>query len=122
MEARLRGYFSGKSFAASEVCCGIRIAVEKLCYEALECDEDRTAYLGLEKGTEDRLRYAEEHGVEVPETFHLLGSIYNSCMHLSGQPGEVELVRRQLENNIIRRMIEASLKELGRGQEIVACE
>ena len=122
METRLCGYFSGKSFAASEVCCGIRIAVERLCYEALRSDEDRTAYLGLKKGTEDRLRYAEERGVEVPEAFHLLGSIYNSCMHLSGRPGEVELVRRQLENNIIRRMIESSLKELGWGQEIIVCE
>lgn len=100
----------------------IRIAVERLCYEALRSDEDRTAYLGLKKGTEDRLRYAEERGVEVPEAFHLLGSIYNSCMHLSGRPGEVELVRRQLENNIIRRMIESSLKELGWGQEIIVRE
>lgn len=115
MEARLVDYFSGKPFAASEVCCGVRIAVERLCYEALTSEEDRAAYLGIKRGTEDRLRYAEEHGVGVPETFHLLGSIYNSCMHPSGKPGEDELVRRQLGNNIIRHMIETSLKGFGWG-------
>ena len=41
------------------------------------------------------------------------GIIYNSCMHLSGRPGETELVQRELGNNIIRHMIEASLKEFG---------
>lgn len=113
MEARLSDYFSGSLFASSEVCCGIRIAVERLCYEALMSEDDKLGFLEIQKGTEARLRYAEEHGVEVPETFHLLGSIYNSCMHLSGKPGEDELVRRQLGNNIIRHMIESSLTEFG---------
>ena len=112
METKLDNYFSGKPFAPSEVCCGLRITVERLCYEAL-ATEDRLGFLEIKKGTEHRLQYAEEHGVEVPETFHLLGSIYNSCMHLSGEPGEDELVRRQLGNNIIRHMIESSLKRFG---------
>ena len=112
MEAKLGDYFSGKPFAPSEVCCGIRLAVERLSYEALAA-EDKLGFLEINTGTEDRLRYTSEHGVEVPETFHLLGSIYNSCMHLSGRPGETELVQRELGNNIIRHMIEASLKEFG---------
>lgn len=112
MEAKLGDYFSGKPFAPSEVCCGIRLAVERLSYERLAAD-DKPGFLKINTGTEDRLRYASEHGVEVPETFHLLGSIYNSCMHLSGRPGETELVQRELGNNIIRHMIEASLKEFG---------
>lgn len=112
MEAKLGDYFSGKPFAPSEVCCGIRLAVERLSYERLAAD-DKPGFLKINTGTEDRLRYASEHGVEVPETFHLLGSIYNSCMHLSGRPGETELVQRELGNNIIRHMIETSLKEFG---------
>ena len=113
MEAKLGDYFSGKPFAPSEVCCGIRVAVERLCYEALSAEE-KSEFLE-KRGTEDRLRYADEHGVKVPEAFHLLGSIYNSCMHLSGRPGEIELVQRQLGNSIIRHMIETSLKEFGWG-------
>uniref|UniRef100_UPI00359C251F hypothetical protein n=1 Tax=Collinsella aerofaciens TaxID=74426 RepID=UPI00359C251F len=112
MEAKLGDYFSGKPFAPSEVCCGIRLAVERLSYERLAAD-DKPGFLVINTGTEDRLRYASEHGVEVPETFHLLGSIYNSCMHLAGRPGETELVQRELGNNIIRHMIETSLKEFG---------
>lgn len=112
MEAKLGDYFSGKPFAPSEVCCGIRLAVERLSYERLAAD-DKPGFLEINTGTEDRLLYASEHGVEVPETFHLLGSIYNSCMHLSGRPGETEPVQRELGNNIIRHMIEASLKEFG---------
>lgn len=76
MEAKLGDYFSGKSFAPSEVCCGIRLAVERLSYERLAAD-DKPGFLKINTGTEDRLLYASEHGVEVPETFHLLGSIYN---------------------------------------------
>ena len=112
IEARLGDYFSEKPFAVSEVCCGIRLAIERLNYEALAA-EDKPGFLQINTGTEDRLRYTCEHGIEVPETFHLLGSIYNSCMHLSGRPGETELVQRELGNNIIRHMIESSLKEFG---------
>ena len=113
MESKLGDYFSDKPFSSSEVCCGIRIAVERLCYEALTSKEAKQEYLEIRKGTEERLRYAETHGVEVPETFHLLGSIYNSCMHLSNTSGELEIVRRQLGNNIIRHMIRTSLEGFG---------
>lgn len=113
MESKLGDYFSEKSFSSSEVCCGIRIAVERRCYEALMSKEAKQEYLEIKKGTEERLRYAEARGVEVPETFHLLGSIYNSCMHLSNAPGEPEIVRRQLGNNIVRHMIRASLEGFG---------
>lgn len=87
--------------------------MERLCYEALTSKEAKQEYLEIKKGTEGRLRYAETHGVEVPETFHLLGSIYNSCMHLSNTPGELEIVRRQLENNSVRHMIRTSLGRFG---------
>lgn len=113
MELKLVDYFHEEAIAPSEVCCGIRVAVERLCYEALASEEEKHGYLGIRKGTEPRLFYAEEHGVDVPETFHLLGSIYNSCLHLNGKAGELELVRRQLDNNIIRHMIQASLAEFG---------
>ncbi len=39
MEAKLGDYFSGKPFAPSEVCCGIRLAVERLSYERLAADD-----------------------------------------------------------------------------------
>ena len=113
MEAKLGDYFSGKPFAPSEVCCGIRLAVEKLSYESL-ADEDGPGFLDINTGSEDRLQYAAEHSVEVPETFHLLGSINNSCMHLSGRPGETELVQKELGNNIIRHMIEVTFAFAGR--------
>ena len=113
MESRLADYLSGAPVSPPEVCCGIRMAVERLCYEALSTTEEKGEFLCIDKGTEPRLDYTEAHGVNVPESFHLLGSIYNSCMHLSGKPGELELVRRQLDNKIVRHMIEVSLREFG---------
>ncbi len=113
MEGKLADYLADKPVSPPEVCCGIRIAVERLCYEGLCTTEEKVEYLRIAKGTEARLDYAEAHSVNVPESFHLLGSIYNSCMHLSGKPGELELVRRQLDNKIVRHMIEMSLKEFG---------
>lgn len=113
MESKPGDYFSDKPFSSSEVCRGIRIAVERPCYEALTSKEAKQECLEIKKGAEERLRYAETHGVEVPETFHLLGSIYNSCMHLSNTPGELEIAQRQLGNNIVRHMIRTSLKGFG---------
>lgn len=113
MESKLGDCFSEKPFSSLEVCCGIGIAVEGLCYEASTSKEAKQEYLEVKKGTEERLRYAETHGVEAPETLHSLGSIYNSCMHLSNTPGELEIVRRQLGNNIIRHMIRTSLEGSG---------
>ena len=113
MVARLAEYLDGGDVPVPEICCGIRIAVEWLCYDCLLTSADKDEYLKIDKGTERRLDFAEEHGVEVPESFHLLGSIYNSCMHLTGAPGELELVRRQLNNKIVRHMIAASLKKFG---------
>ena len=113
MEEKLADYLADKPVSPPEVCCGIRIAIERVCYEALRSAEERDEYLRIEKGTEARLDFAEAHGVNVPESFHLMGSIYNSCMHLMGTPGELELVRRQLDNKIIRHMIKTSLEEFG---------
>ena len=113
MEGKLAGHLADKPVPPPEVCCGIRIAVERLCYEGLRTAEEKDEYLRINKGTEARLEFAEAHDVNVPESFHLLGSIYNSCMHLSGKPGELELVRRQLDDKIVRHMIETSLKEFG---------
>ena len=113
MESKLGDYFSEKPFSSSEVCCGTRIAAERLCYKALASKEAKQEYSETKKGTEERLCYAETHGVEVPEAFRLLGSIYSSCMHLSNTPGELEIVRRQLGNNIIRHMIRISLEGFG---------
>ncbi len=113
MESGLADYLEGGPISPPEACCGIRIAVERLCYERLCSSKEKEEYLHIAKGTEARLDYAEIHGVNIPESFHLLGSIYNSCMHLTGKPGELELVHRQLDNKIVRHMIEASLKEFG---------
>lgn len=96
MEAKLDDYFSGKPFAPSEVCCGIRLAVERLSYERLAAD-DKPGFLEINTGTEDRLRYASEHGVEVPETFHLLGGPYTTaaCTSPGGQ-GKQSLSKESL--------------------------
>lgn len=82
--------------------------------------EAKQDYLEIRKGAEERLRYAETHGVEVLEMFHLLGSIYNNCMHRSNTPGELETLRRQLGNNIIQHMIKASLEGFGWSMVVVS--
>ena len=57
MESKRGDCFSEKPFSSSEVCCGIRIAVERLCYEALTSKEAKQEYLAIRKGTEERLCY-----------------------------------------------------------------
>lgn len=109
MVGNLRSYLAGGDYDMTKACCGIRIIVEEFAYIGLGEDSDRADYLKLSKGTEQRLAFAEEKGVYIPEIMHLLGGIYNNCLHLTGEPGEMSPVARQLNNKVITQMIREAI-------------
>ena len=58
-------------------------------------------------GTLDKLEYAEEQGVDVPEIYYLLGNIYNDPMHVDNKSNKLitQTLHSRMENNTIRGMI-----------------
>ncbi len=56
------------------------LKIEEKIYNKLISTTDQSEFLNTH-GTNDKLHYAENKGVSVPETYHLLGIIYNHPLH-----------------------------------------
>lgn len=110
MADELEAYLAGDEYDAAKVCCALRRHIEQSAYLQLP-EECKEAFLG-QNGTEKRLEYAESKGVAVPEVHYLLGSVYNSCMHLNREHNEEPLIYRKLNNRVIQSMIRASVEGL----------
>ena len=79
----LNKYLSGKTdYDPYSVCLAIRIRVEKAAYEMLNSPISRDEFLGINK-TKDKLLYVESFGHNVPDSFYVMGSIYNDAEHLN---------------------------------------
>ena len=100
------------------VCVELRELIEEWCYSKLK-EEQRRVFLDDKFGTEKKLEFTEECGVDYPETFSLLGLIYNDPLHPNNK-NKVDLrqtLYSRLENNIIRGMIE-EIKNLNIRDEV----
>ena len=108
MADELEAYLACDEYDAAKVCCALRCHIEQsACFQLpKECKEK---FLD-QNGTEKRLEYAEGNGAAVPEIHYLLGSVYNSCMHLDKEHNEEPLVYRKLNNHVIQSMIRASVE------------
>ena len=62
------------------VVAGIRIRIEELVYEKL-AGTDQAEFIQQHKVI-NKLHFAEEHGVNVPELYYLLQPMYNDSLHL----------------------------------------
>lgn len=88
------------------VCCALRKKIEKHVYDKLNSDASKAEFLTTHK-TPNKLKYAESKGVVVPESFYLLGIIYNDGMHWKNNEAAIS---GKLENMILKKMI----KEISR--------
>lgn len=103
----LEKYLNRENYDALAVCVELRELIEKWCYSKLNEEQGRI-FLDEKFGTEKKLEFTEECGVDYPETFSLLGLIYNDPLHPNNK-NKVDLrqtLYSRLENNIIRGMIE----------------
>jgi hypothetical protein len=83
------------------VCCALRKKIEKLTYDQFNGEDLKAEFLSTHK-TPNKLRYAESKGIVVPESFYLLGIIYNDGMHWKNNEAAIS---GKLENMIIKKMI-----------------
>lgn len=89
-------------FDPLSVCFSVRIRIEELVYKLLPASEQND-YISTH-GTTDKLKYAQDKGVSIPETFYLLGLIYNHPLHDADEDMS-RPIGMKLDNPIIRKMI-----------------
>ncbi|NLB63126.1 MAG: hypothetical protein GX801_03345 [Fibrobacter sp.] len=83
------------------VCCSIRKKVEKFAYDKLTDIDLKQEFL-LTHRTSEKLKFAESKGIIIPETYYLLGVIYNDGMHYKDND---DAIAGKLENLTIKKMI-----------------
>lgn len=103
VKEQLERYLAGKSYDAIAVCCAVRLSIEERIYKQLDPDA-QPVYLQTHK-TVDKLNYAADTGVAVPESFYLLGVVYNEAMHLYANQDIVTPLVSKLGNLTIRHLI-----------------
>jgi SHS2 domain-containing protein len=104
----LEKYISNEEFDALAVCVALREIIEEYCYNKLVNDEHKRCFLDNIHGTGNKINYVENLGIICPETFHILGLIYNDPLHATNK-NNIDLrqtLYSRLENNTIKGIIE----------------
>lgn len=100
-----RYLFEDEAFDPLAICFGVRIKVENLVYDNIQDKENKRIFIEEINGTKNKLHFAQKIGVQIPETYFLLGIIYNTSLHLTeGQDVTIPLGLK-LENGTIKQMI-----------------
>ncbi|ENX04341.1 hypothetical protein F900_00331 [Acinetobacter modestus] len=92
------------AFDPIAICFGVRIKVEELVYRLIQDQVNKDKFLD-EHGTKNKLLFAQKIGVQIPETYFLLGIIYNTSLHLAEGHDISKPLGLKLENLTIKQMI-----------------
>lgn len=99
----LQKYKNHDDYDVALTCCGLRIYIEKVTYEKLN-SKQQIEFLSIHK-TIEKLSYAKDQGINVPEVYFLLSIIYNEGMHLDSQCKKLKPIICKLRNKVIQNMI-----------------
>ena len=93
------------------VCLAIRIRVEKLAYETLESQADKDAFIAAHK-TKEKLMLAESCGATIPDSYYVMGVIYNDAEHLRENNYDKNCIYK-LYNMVIKNIIKEFFSYVG---------
>lgn len=99
-----RYLFETDTFDPLAVCFGVRIQIEKLVYNKIPDPANKIKFIDT-NGTKNKLHFAQSIGIHLPETYFLLGIIYNTSLHLSEGQDISKPLGLKLENGTIKQMI-----------------
>lgn len=101
-------YLNQSTYNPVMVIAGLRIKIEEIIYHQLN-SEDRLSYIEQHKVI-NKLNFAIERGINIPELYFLLQPLYNDGLHLGGSEEAVRSKIRssylKTDNLHIRKMIE----------------
>lgn len=90
------------TFDPLSICFGVRIQIEKLVYSDIPDVENKRIFIEEVHGTKNKLHFAQSIGVHIPETYFLLGIIYNTSLHLPEGYDISKPLGLKLENSTIK--------------------
>jgi hypothetical protein len=73
-------YLNNKNYDSLAVCFAVRINIEKLGYSLLSNQEEKDKFLEMH-GTSNKIDLVASTSVDIPESYFLLGLIYNTNLH-----------------------------------------
>lgn len=94
-----------EDFDTLAICFGIRVKIENLIYDKIPDNVNKRKFIEETNGTKNKLLFACGLGVQIPETYFLLGIIYNTSLHLSQGQDISKPLGLKLENGTIKQMI-----------------
>lgn len=100
-----RYLFEIDTFDPLAICFGIRIQIEKLVYTQIADNDNKRIFIEETNGTKNKLHFAQSIGIHIPETYFLLGIIYNTSLHLYEGQDISKPLGLKLENGTIKQMI-----------------
>lgn len=105
-----RKYIEGDSYDPLAVCCAVRNKIEEIAYQRLVSEADRGSYIDTHK-TRAKLDFVNSKGCEIPESYYLLGLIYNEAMHWKENADNITPIAVKLEHKVIQHMINTLFRE-----------
>lgn len=100
----LNRYLTNKNYDAVAVCFAVRIVIEHQVYSLLP-DSDWQENFIAEHGTSNKLEVASSVGVDIPESYFLLGLIYNTNLHWNQGRDYVSPLVSKLSHPTIRQLV-----------------
>lgn len=103
IEGEIKKYFNDEDYDPFAVCCAVRVKIEELTYNMIN-EQDKKEFLNTHK-TKEKLDYAQSKIENIPESFYLLGVIYNEAMHWKDNQDNITPIVTKLKNLTIKNMI-----------------
>lgn len=100
----LNRYLTNKNYDAVAVCFAVRIVIEQMVYFLLP-DIDWQEKFIAEHGTSNKLEVASSAGVDIPESYFLLGLIYNTNLHWNQGRDYVSPLLSKLSHPTIKQLV-----------------
>jgi hypothetical protein len=100
----VNNYLDGNTYDPLAICFALRKVIEMKVYNLISNDNLKQVFLKVH-GTKNKLLYAQSIGVSIPETYFLLGIIYNTSLHLYNGQNITNSLAYKMENLTIKRLI-----------------
>ena len=102
----LQRFLSNKNYDPLSVCFFVRIGIEKLAYSLLTDESDKREFLDSTRKTKNKINFVAGRGIDIPETYYLLGLIYNTNLHWNQGRDYVSPLVAKLNHPIIRNLVQ----------------
>ncbi|MCT4631878.1 MAG: hypothetical protein N4A76_03940 [Firmicutes bacterium] len=100
----VKNLVNGKNYDIAMVCSGLRHHIEMNVYKLLD-NQYKEEFITMH-GTNNKLDFASERGIIIPEVYYMLGIIYNEVLHLDQQSKKLISVGQKLRNRTVIKMID----------------